>query len=677
MRVLDLFSGIGGFSLGLERAGMKTVAFCEIDKFGDYPGLDRNKFGTLSWLGQAGALFLCLVFVLLFAGHAFAYGRGLVGVEDVDRKVPLCFACRGHVVASLGNKQQGESRCVGGVGFISIHDAQIHPDRDLPHTIEHKFISGRLHQTVRARMPFLHSVGKEQTAAERRLSPSAFRATNVSPQSAPQERRKLTCVDEGVFGYYRLNKQPTGYCLNIFCDGTPSISEFPDNGNMRTALVERERSWRHDAIVEHYPRAILGFHFGELALGGVKLALYRASSLGGFVPSLIREDRQGDSGAGNDDVWQFLKETAYGSPLSCFAIAFTCWIAGFGCLYGARMRRWLVIPGGALLVIAPAVIWFLYQSTPPHRFAENVIVLAVVVPETELGDVERQILLADFVERAHHAALNQGPEAFDGIGVDRARNILARVVLDEEMRVLGGKFGIAGEVVSRQQADLVRDDFADEFLQRRALHVVENASDDIALALHRANHSRLAMRAARTTATSSLAAAMPVLVLAANVGLIDFDDPDELAEVFILHRGAQPMTHVPSGFVRAETHRAMDLESADALLARHHHVQDAEPVAQGLIGILEHCPGDMGEAVAVIRARLALPMPRAAFEFVDVGVAAAGADSTARPAIAYQVGTARIFVGESRFPFPDGHLMNALSFRHGRLTPHYGARMPC
>ena len=32
MKVLDLFSGIGGFSLGLERAGMETVAFCEIDK---------------------------------------------------------------------------------------------------------------------------------------------------------------------------------------------------------------------------------------------------------------------------------------------------------------------------------------------------------------------------------------------------------------------------------------------------------------------------------------------------------------------------------------------------------------------------------------------------------------------------------------------------------------------
>ena len=32
MKVLDLFSGVGGFSLGLERCGMHTVAFCEVDK---------------------------------------------------------------------------------------------------------------------------------------------------------------------------------------------------------------------------------------------------------------------------------------------------------------------------------------------------------------------------------------------------------------------------------------------------------------------------------------------------------------------------------------------------------------------------------------------------------------------------------------------------------------------
>jgi len=36
LRVLDLFSGIGGFSLGLERTGgFETVAFCEIEEYSD------------------------------------------------------------------------------------------------------------------------------------------------------------------------------------------------------------------------------------------------------------------------------------------------------------------------------------------------------------------------------------------------------------------------------------------------------------------------------------------------------------------------------------------------------------------------------------------------------------------------------------------------------------------
>ena len=35
MRILDLFAGIGGFSLGLHRASkeFQTVAFCEMDPF--------------------------------------------------------------------------------------------------------------------------------------------------------------------------------------------------------------------------------------------------------------------------------------------------------------------------------------------------------------------------------------------------------------------------------------------------------------------------------------------------------------------------------------------------------------------------------------------------------------------------------------------------------------------
>ena len=63
MRVLDLFSGIGGFSLGLNRAGMQTVAFCEIDPFcrrvlakhwPEVPCHDDIRTLTADWLAENG-----------------------------------------------------------------------------------------------------------------------------------------------------------------------------------------------------------------------------------------------------------------------------------------------------------------------------------------------------------------------------------------------------------------------------------------------------------------------------------------------------------------------------------------------------------------------------------------------------------------------------------------------
>ena len=56
--------------------------------------------------------------------------------------------------------------------------------------------------------------------------------------------------------------------------------------------------------------------------------------------------------------------------------------------------------------------------------------IAVIVAELELRDVQRQVFRADFVERAHDAALEDAPEAFNRIGVDRADDVLPRVVID-------------------------------------------------------------------------------------------------------------------------------------------------------------------------------------------------------------------------------------------------------
>jgi hypothetical protein len=47
------------------------------------------------------------------------------------------------------------------------------------------------------------------------------------------------------------------------------------------------------------------------------------------------------------------------------------------------------------------------------------------VAEFELGDVQRQIFSADFVETAHNAALDERPKAFERLRGDRADHILA------------------------------------------------------------------------------------------------------------------------------------------------------------------------------------------------------------------------------------------------------------
>lgn len=54
MHVLDLFSGIGGFSLGLERAGLRTAAFCESDP--DCVAILRDKWPHVPVFGDVRSL---------------------------------------------------------------------------------------------------------------------------------------------------------------------------------------------------------------------------------------------------------------------------------------------------------------------------------------------------------------------------------------------------------------------------------------------------------------------------------------------------------------------------------------------------------------------------------------------------------------------------------------------
>src|ERR1700722_13888570 len=71
-----------------------------------------------------------------------------------------------------------------------------------------------------------------------------------------------------------------------------------------------------------------------------------------------------------------------------------------------------------------------HVSADCYRRPEDIGVMAVVVPELKFSDVERQILLADFVVAANDPALEDAPKAFNRVGVHSADNVFTLGVLD-------------------------------------------------------------------------------------------------------------------------------------------------------------------------------------------------------------------------------------------------------
>jgi hypothetical protein len=65
------------------------------------------------------------------------------------------------------------------------------------------------------------------------------------------------------------------------------------------------------------------------------------------------------------------------------------------------------------------------SSASLNRRSKDVRVLPIVIAELEFGNIERHVLAADLVERTNDATLDDRPEAFDGLSMNRANNILA------------------------------------------------------------------------------------------------------------------------------------------------------------------------------------------------------------------------------------------------------------
>jgi hypothetical protein len=68
------------------------------------------------------------------------------------------------------------------------------------------------------------------------------------------------------------------------------------------------------------------------------------------------------------------------------------------------------------------------------RRSENISVLAIVVAELKFRDVQRHIFGAHLVKCADDAALEDGPEVFDRVGVDCADHVLTLAMVNDAVR---------------------------------------------------------------------------------------------------------------------------------------------------------------------------------------------------------------------------------------------------
>jgi hypothetical protein len=293
-----------------------------------------------------------------------------------------------------------------------------------------------------------------------------------------------------------------------------------------------------------------------------------------------------------------------------------------------------------------------------NRSTEDVIIVPVVITELKFSDVQREIFGGHFVEGSDHAALHQRPETFDGLCVNRAHDVLAASVIDGAVKeMVAGEVAVCGVFVGADHGDLGRHGFVDEALKRRVRSVLNDAGHDVTLTLYSAHNDLLFSSA---IAGPVALGAVLVLPFAADEGLIDLHDPHELVETLIRQPGAHPVAHVMGGTIRAEAHDALDLESGDAFLARHHHVNDAEPLAEGLIGILEDGSGDVRETIALIgRASVALPLEAHGRNGEYLDRSAARAMNTIGPTMRDKIDRASVFVRKHLLKLGDCHLMNA------------------
>lgn len=207
MRVLDLFSGIGGMSLGLERAGMVTTAFCEV---ADLPGRVLAKHWpevpNLKDIRAIREPITCDVIAGGFPCQAFsaaARGRNIASKDlwpEMERVVALCAPkiVIGENVSERAISHAGDR--LAGLGYtittrrISGADCGAWHRRDRWWLVAHPYDQGQLRRALDAEVARLPQV------CAGLWSPAAYARAIRVPDGVPcgLDERRLTALGNAV-----------------------------------------------------------------------------------------------------------------------------------------------------------------------------------------------------------------------------------------------------------------------------------------------------------------------------------------------------------------------------------------------------------------------------------------------------------------------------------------------
>lgn len=228
-----------------------------------------------------------------------------------------------------------------------------------------------------------------------------------------------------------------------------------------------------------------------------------------------------------------------------------------------------------------------------HGVTEQKWVLAIVESPRHLVQIRGKMLRGNTVPRAHNAPFEQRERRFDGIGMNVPVNVTALLVLDclvlrrRESGPLQGR-GIGRKLVRHNHVNIAAHVLGDVLRQCSGLCIFGMEETECSTTLPDANDYFFGSLASVDTVAD---------LLAANIGLIDFDGALHVRRRDLVNRVADAMAKVPSSSV-------IDLEHTGKLVRTHalprlaEQIRCKEPFGERQMGIMENSSSGHGELVA-------------------------------------------------------------------------------